>query len=189
MVWWRLLLRKPHSWALSLTASSVVSSLSLLCLVSLSVGAIIWPSNLLSYYVSKEFFGCYCSNTKHNFWQLIRVGSFSECWRSANVTVSPNGAPSPDGENYRPISITPILSKVYDMFVSHAQALQFLPVDPNNIRRASGKVGTSIYSIYQRNVWAGWEQTIWMTPRYWQLFASQQTDLLMLPPLVHNTES
>ena len=27
VVWWWLLLRKPHSWALSLTASSVVSSL------------------------------------------------------------------------------------------------------------------------------------------------------------------
>ena len=30
-------LKKPHSWALSLTASSVMGSLSLLCLVSLCV--------------------------------------------------------------------------------------------------------------------------------------------------------
>ena len=37
MVYWWLLLRKPHSWALSLTASSVVSNLSLLCLVSQSM--------------------------------------------------------------------------------------------------------------------------------------------------------
>ena len=37
MVWWWLLTRKPHSWALSLTACSVVSSLSLLCLVSPSL--------------------------------------------------------------------------------------------------------------------------------------------------------
>ena len=40
MVWWWLLLRKPYSWALCLTASRVLGSLSLLCLVSLSLGAI-----------------------------------------------------------------------------------------------------------------------------------------------------
>ena len=51
VVWWWLLLIKSHSWALSLTASSVVSSLSLLCLVSLSLGAILWPSGLLSFCV------------------------------------------------------------------------------------------------------------------------------------------
>ena len=49
----------------------------------------------------------------------IRRGSFSECWRSANVTEIPNGATSPDRENYRPISITPILPKVYEKLVSH----------------------------------------------------------------------
>ena len=41
------------------------------------------------------------------FQGLIRLGSFPECWRSANATAIPNGAPSPDRENYRPISITP----------------------------------------------------------------------------------
>ena len=50
---------------------------------------------------------------------LIRRGLFSECWRSANVTAIPKGAPSPDRENYRPISIAPILSKVYEKLVSH----------------------------------------------------------------------
>ena len=39
MVWWWLLLRKPHSWSLSLTVSSVVSSLSLLFP---PVSAILW---------------------------------------------------------------------------------------------------------------------------------------------------
>ena len=53
------------------------------------------------------------------FLRLIRRGSFLECWRSANVTAIPKGAPSPDRENYRPISITPILSKVYEKFDSH----------------------------------------------------------------------
>ena len=32
VVWWQLLLRKRHFWSLSLTVSSVVSSLQLLCL-------------------------------------------------------------------------------------------------------------------------------------------------------------
>ena len=37
-----------HSWALSLTISSVVSSSSHLSLVALSLGAILWPSGVLS---------------------------------------------------------------------------------------------------------------------------------------------
>ena len=53
------------------------------------------------------------------FRRLSRLTSFPECWRSANVTANPMGAPSPDSENYPPISINPILSKVYEKFVSH----------------------------------------------------------------------
>ena len=45
---------------------------------------------------------------------LISRGSFLECWRSANIAVIPKGAPSPARENYCPISITPILFKVYE---------------------------------------------------------------------------
>ena len=47
------------------------------------------------------------------FHKLIRLGSFPECWQSANVTAIPMDAPSTDMENYRPISITCILSKVH----------------------------------------------------------------------------
>ena len=46
------------------------------------------------------------------FSALIRGGSFPECWWSTKVSAIPKGAPSHDRENYRPISITPILSKV-----------------------------------------------------------------------------
>ena len=53
------------------------------------------------------------------FRRFIRLGSFPECWRSANVTDIPKGAPSPDRENDRPISITHILSKVYEKLVSN----------------------------------------------------------------------
>ena len=44
------------------------------------------------------------------FRRPTRLGSFPDCWRSANVTAIPKGASSPDRENYRPISISPILS-------------------------------------------------------------------------------
>ena len=53
------------------------------------------------------------------FRKLIRLESLLECWRSANVTAIHKDAPSPDSENYRPISITPILSKVFEKLVSH----------------------------------------------------------------------
>ena len=49
----------------------------------------------------------------------IRRGLFPVCWRYANVTAIPKGAPSPDRENYRPISITAILSKVHEKLISH----------------------------------------------------------------------
>ena len=56
------------------------------------------------------------------FCVLICLGSFLECWRSANVTAIPKGAPYPNRENYCPISITPILSKGV-CEVSFSQAL------------------------------------------------------------------
>ena len=39
------------------------------------------------------------------FIRLIRLGSFPECWWSATVTAIPKGAPSPERDNYRLISI------------------------------------------------------------------------------------
>ena len=53
------------------------------------------------------------------FHGLIRLGSFPECLRSSNVTAIPMSALSPDRENYRSISVTLILSKVYEKLVSH----------------------------------------------------------------------
>ena len=45
------------------------------------------------------------------FHKFIRLGSLPQCWRSANVTAILKGAPSPDMKNYRPVPITPILSR------------------------------------------------------------------------------
>ena len=137
VVWWWLLLTKRQCWALSLTESSVVSSSSHLCLVSLSLGNFFGlpdscPSaSAWSWHIWWCWsFGCVSSISKDGcdiitpklsiiFRGLIRRGSFPECWLSANVTAIPKGAPSPDRENYHSISITPILSKVYEKLVFH----------------------------------------------------------------------
>ena len=52
------------------------------------------------------------------FRRLVRLGSFLACWRQANVTPIPKGPPSSSVANYRPISITSELSKVFERLVS-----------------------------------------------------------------------
>ena len=52
------------------------------------------------------------------FRRLVRLGSFPACWRQANVTPIPKGPPSSSIANYRPISITSVLSKVFVHLVS-----------------------------------------------------------------------
>ena len=55
---------------------------------------------------------------------LLRTASFPMCWRVANVTAIPNFSNSPDVKDYRPISITPILSKIFEKLLS-AKLSQF----------------------------------------------------------------
>ena len=52
------------------------------------------------------------------FRRLVRLGSFQACWRQANVTPVQKGPPSSSVANYRPISITSELSKVFERLVS-----------------------------------------------------------------------
>ena len=52
------------------------------------------------------------------FWRVVCLGSFPVCWRQANVTTIPKGPPSFSVANYRPISITSVLSKVFERLVS-----------------------------------------------------------------------
>ena len=52
------------------------------------------------------------------FRSLVRLGSFPACLRQANVTPIPKGPPSFFVANCRPISITPVLSKVFERLVS-----------------------------------------------------------------------
>ena len=51
------------------------------------------------------------------FRRLVRLGSFPSCWRQAHVTPIPKGPPSSAVANYRPISITSVLSKVFECLV------------------------------------------------------------------------
>ena len=52
------------------------------------------------------------------FWQLVHVGSFPPCWRQSIVTPIPKDPPSSSVSNYRPVSITSALSKVFERLVS-----------------------------------------------------------------------
>ena len=52
------------------------------------------------------------------FRRLLCLGSFPACWRQANVTPIPKGPSSSSVANYRPISLTPVLSKVFEHLVA-----------------------------------------------------------------------
>ena len=52
------------------------------------------------------------------FRRLVRLGRFPACGRQANVTPIPKGPSSSFIANYRPISITPVLSKVIEPMVA-----------------------------------------------------------------------
>ena len=49
---------------------------------------------------------------------LVRLGSFRSCWRQANVPPIPKGPPPSSVANYRPISLTSELSKVFERLIS-----------------------------------------------------------------------
>ena len=52
------------------------------------------------------------------FRRLVHLGSFPACWRQANVTPTPKCRPSSSVANYRQISITLVLSVMFERLVS-----------------------------------------------------------------------
>ena len=52
------------------------------------------------------------------FWRLVRLRNFPACWKQANVTPIPKGLPYSCVANYQLISITSVLSKVFERLVS-----------------------------------------------------------------------
>ena len=71
------------------------------------------------------------------FRRLVRMGSFLACWRQANVTLIPKGPQSPSVANSRPISITSVLSKVFERLVS---------VRPGRFMERSGVLPTTQFA-------------------------------------------
>ena len=63
------------------------------------------------------------------FRRLVRLGSFPAFWRQANVTPILKGRLSSSVANYRPISITSVLSKVFE---------RLLPVHLGQLMERSG---------------------------------------------------
>lgn len=53
------------------------------------------------------------------FRKLIRTGSFPYEWRHANVIPIPKSSSSVHPEDFRPISITPCISKIYEKLLCH----------------------------------------------------------------------
>ena len=72
------------------------------------------------------------------FRRLLRCGGFPLEWRIADVTPIPNGPLSTLVCNYRPISITPVLSKVFERLI----ALRFGRVLPSHQYSYRKRLGT-----------------------------------------------
>ena len=77
------------------------------------------------------------------FRRLVRPGSFQACWRQANVTLIPKGPPSSSVGNYRPISTTLVLSKVF---------VSLMLVRLGRFMERSGVLPTTV-CLSARNVW------------------------------------
>ena len=98
------------------------------------------------------------------FRKLIRLGSFPECWLSANATTIPKGDLSSDKENYPPISISPILSNVCENLVSHklfsfCEKCGLFPAARFTCTKGLGCTDAmlSIYHHHQKSIDAGME--------------------------------
>ena len=83
----------------------------------------------LDFYGSTEPFGMFTLFLKRTadvmtprlsvvFRRLVRLGSFPACWRQTNVTPIPKCPPSSSVANYQPISITSVVSKLFECLVS-----------------------------------------------------------------------
>ena len=75
---------------------------------------------------------------------LIRQGAFSECWRSGNITPIPKGSSSsPSPNDYRPITITPILSKIFERLLAKRLSVYLKPFLPETQFGFRKGLGTS----------------------------------------------
>ena len=97
------------------------------------------------------------------FRRLVRLGSFPACWSKANVTPIPKGPLSFSVANYRPISITSVLSKVFESLVSvrlgrFMKRSGVLPTTQFAYRKGQGTCDTLLCVLYTAKCigeWAG----------------------------------
>lgn len=64
-------------------------------------------------FVFKETVAGVAPNLSVVFSRLIQPDSLPMCWRNGNITAISEGSTSSHACNYRPISITPLLPKIY----------------------------------------------------------------------------
>ena len=75
---------------------------------------------------------------------LIRRETFSECWRFGNVSpFSKGSSPSASPNDYRPISITPVLSKVFERLLAKRLSSYLRPFLPETQFGFKKGLGTS----------------------------------------------
>ena len=99
------------------------------------------------------------------FRKLIRAGSFSLCWRNGNVTPVPKtGNADTCPSNYRPISITPVLSKIFERLLAkrlstYAESNSFFPNLQFGFRKGLGACDAllTISNVVQKALDSGHE--------------------------------
>ena len=77
---------------------------------------------------------------------FIRTGSFPDCWKTARIVPIPKKGSNTNPGNYRPVSILPILSKVFERIIytlvsDHLKVHS--PISPYQFGFSSGKSTTS----------------------------------------------
>ena len=76
----------------------------------------------------------------------IRTGSFPDCWKTARIVPIPKKGSNTNPGNYRPVSILPILSKVFERII-YTLVSEYLnvnsPISPYQFGFSSGKSTTS----------------------------------------------
>ena len=93
----------------------------------------------------KRFSGIFAPKLALLFRKLIRVGDFPSCWKIASVTPIPKEGNSCKAKDYRPISITPVLSKVFERLLArrlnrYIEAENILPKTQFGYRKGLGTV-------------------------------------------------
>ena len=87
------------------------------------------------------------------FRTMLRRGSFPLCWRVAHVTPVPKGSSSSFVSDYRPISITPVLSKVYEKLVAsrlsrYLESSGVLPDSQYGFRKGLGTTDALLHASH-----------------------------------------